>query len=297
VAVLSVSLPLVQIQCQDLTPRAYLITPSGMNAVVMAYSHSAGSVFADTAVPIEDFRARLHLPSLSFYRAFSLLGRSANLAVALPYASGDLRATAGGAEAAIRRSGLADTRFRLSVNLLGAPAMRLAQFVQWREKSTLGASVTVAAPTGQHDPAKLVNPGLNRWAFKPEIGLARRFGNWTLDLYGGGWFFTSNKRFFPGNSRREQSPVAAGEAHLIRYLNRRCWLSLDTNYWIGGQTRVNGAPKDDYQRSSRVGTTFALPLNENQTLKFSYSRGAYIRIGGDYRNLSMAWQYSWIRGL
>jgi len=26
----------------------------------------------------------------------------------------------------------------------------------------------------------------------------------------------------------------------------------------------------------------------------SYSKGTYIRFGGDYHNLQVAWQYSWI---
>jgi hypothetical protein len=42
------------------------------------------------------------------------------------------------------------------------------------------------------------HPGANRWAFKPEVGLSRRWGPWVLDAYGGMWFFTENPEFFYG---------------------------------------------------------------------------------------------------
>jgi len=50
----------------------------------------------------------------------------------------------------------------------------------------------VVAPTGQYDPTKLINWGINRWAFKPELGYSQRWGKWVLDAYGGVWFYTEN---------------------------------------------------------------------------------------------------------
>ena len=50
----------------------------------------------------------------------------------------------------------------------------------------LGASLKVISPTGQYDPTKLINWGINRWAFKPEFGYSQRFGKkWILDGYAG----------------------------------------------------------------------------------------------------------------
>jgi hypothetical protein len=48
------------------------------------------------------------------------------------------------------------------------------------------------------------------------------------------------------------------------------------------------------QTSSRLGVTFALPITKHQALKFAYSAGTYIRFGGNYQNVQVAWQYSWI---
>lgn len=54
--------------------------------------------------------------------------------------------------------------------------MKLPAFVKYRERTIVGASVTMVTPTGQFDPGRLVNPGAHRWGFKPETGVARRLG-------------------------------------------------------------------------------------------------------------------------
>ena len=61
------------VHAQDLTPRAYLITPKGSNAVTLSYSFSTGSVFTDSTLPITDFKARFHAQVFSYYT--TLLGR------------------------------------------------------------------------------------------------------------------------------------------------------------------------------------------------------------------------------
>jgi hypothetical protein len=39
---------------------------------------------------------------------------------------------------------------------------------------------------------------------------------------------------------------------------------------------------------------FARALSRHQSLKLSYSKGAYVRFGGNFHGLSVAWQYSWL---
>jgi hypothetical protein len=260
----------------------------------VSYSYQSGSVFTDPTVPVTDFKVRFHAQVFSYYHAFRFLGRSANIVGALPYAVGKFEGKVMDSERQTDRSGLADIRARFAVNLRGGPAMRPREYAEWREKSTLGVSLTAVIPSGQYDPARVINPGSHRWAFKPELGFSRRVGNWSVDLYGGAWLFGTNQSYFPGQSIREQAPVGAGEAHLIRHLTRRFWISADANFWTGGRTTVNDNRNRDYQKNSRVGVTAAVPVNRQQSIKVSYNQGAYIAIGGDYRNLSVAWQYSWL---
>jgi hypothetical protein len=52
--------------------------------------------------------------------------------------------------------------------------------------------------------------------------------------------------------------------------------------------------KRDQQRNSRIGATVSIPVNRHHSVKFSYSQGAYVTIGGDFRTITAAWQYGWI---
>lgn len=126
----------------------------------------------------------------------------------------------------ITRSGLGDMRARLAVNLVGGPALNLREFATRKPRTTLGASLVVAAPTGQYAPSKLINIGANRWAFKPELGLSHPHGRWFFELYGGAWFFTENDNFY-GGQKRKQDPILSFQAHVAYSFKRRLWLSAD----------------------------------------------------------------------
>ena len=286
---------------QDLAPRAYIITPIHSNAVTFTYSFYTGNILFDGEIPITGATATTSVPVLSLTHSLQIFGRSANFTASLPYGVGNFRGTVVGAETKAYRSGLLDSSFRLSVNLKGGPAMGVQDFLEWQQKTLVGVSLKVVAPTGQYDPTKLINLGANRWAFKPEVGLSRRWGHWVLDTYAAVWFFTTNHDFFsrnqfsPGTNTQTQNPIFAFEGHLSYDVKRRLWASFDGNFWVGGRTSLNGVENPGtQQRNSRVGCTVSVPVSKHQSLKVSYNRGAYIRYGGNYDNASVAWQYSWV---
>jgi hypothetical protein len=289
---------------QDLAPRAYVISPVGSNALTLGYTYNTGELLFEGAVPITDSTARLSAPYAAGYRSFSLAGRSANVLAALPYGVGTFEGKFLGSEKSVYRSGLFDTSVRASVNLLGGPAMTLQEIraKKWRQKTLLGVSLKVIAPTGQYDPTKLINLGSNRWTFKPELGFSQAVGHWEFDAYASVWFFTENPEFFSRNEyvgegtyAQTQDPIGAAELHVSYDVRPRYWVSLDGNFWYGGRTSLNGVenPKT-LQKNSRVGITGSFPVTRHGALKLSYARGAYIRFGGDYQIFSAAWQYSWI---
>jgi len=271
-----------------------VIAPVNTNAVVLSWVYNTGGILLDPTIPITDVQAQFQTPIVSLYRTFGFFGRSANVTASLPYAYGNFQGKVREMAGQISRSGLGDTRVRLSVNLYGGPAMELREYAKYHERIVVGASITMVAPSGQYDPAKLVNIGTNRWAFKPEMGLSRRWGRWALDAYVGAWLFTNNAQFFPGNSIRKQNPMPSGEFHFGYYVRPRLWVTFDSNLWLGGNTVVNGVENDDRARNSRVGGTASIPINRHQSFKFSASRGAAVRIGGNFTSISAGWQYSWI---
>ena len=289
---------------QDLSPRAYVITPVKSNAVNLGYSYNHGELLFAGTVPITDATGKLSVPSVAYYHSFSLLGRSANVLAALPYGVGTFEGRVlEQEERSIYRSGLFDSQFRFSVNLLGGPAMSLPEMRQWRQKTLLGVSLKVIPPTGQYDPTKLINLGSNRWTFKPELGFSHTFGgHWVVDAYGSVLFFTENPEFFSNNPEfntgtqaQTQDPIGAVEIHLSYDVRPRLWVSLDGNFWYGGKTSLNGVENPvTLQQSSRIGVTASFPVTRHQSVKVSYAQGAYVRFGGNYRIASVAWQYAWI---
>jgi hypothetical protein len=286
---------------QDLAPRAYLVTPKHSNAVTLSYSYFSGDLLLDGALPITGATAKISVPVFSFTHSLNFFGRSANFTASLPYGVGNFRGTVVGAETSAYRSGALDSTYRFSVNLKGGPAMDLQQFRNWGQKLLLGLSFKMVVPSGQYDPTKLINYGSNRWALKPEIGLSRRWGHWVTDTYGAVWFFTMNhdflsrNQFASGTNTQEQKSIFAFEGHLSYDVRPRLWASLDGNFWVGGRSSLNGVENpNSVQRNSRIGGTVSVPVSNRQSVKFSYNRGAYIRYGADYQNVSVAWQYSWV---
>jgi len=289
--------PFMRLSAQDLAPRAYLITPRSSNAVTLTWSFYDGSLEVNGAVPITGATALYNIPVFTYYHSLSFFGRSANITASLPYGVGTFRGDVLGVSREAYRSGLLDLSLRFSVNLLGGPAMTLKDFMKWRQKTLLGASIKVLAPTGQYSPRQLVNWGLNRWAIKPEIGYSQRlWREWIVDAYAGVWFYTTNSEFpvRPIPLPQTQAPIGSFEGHLSRNFGLRTWASLDGNFWFGGVTTLNGVRNaGTRQSSSRLGGTVAFPITERQSIKIAYSGGTYIRFGGNYQNLQVAWQYSW----
>ena len=283
---------------QTLAPRAYAITPADANAITLSWSFFDGGLNFNGTVPITGATGTYHIPTLSYYHSFSLFGRSANITGFLPYGVGTFQGSVLGNHQQIYRSGLLDLELRFSVNLKGGKAMSAQEFANWKQKTLLGASLTMIAPTGQYDPMRLVNWGIHRWAIKPELGYSRRWGNWLLDGYGGVWFYTTNNEFFsvPNPQRQTEQPIGSFEGHLsYDFSKQRCWVSLDGNFWFGGATSLNGTSNPGTrQTSSRIGGTAAFPLSRHQSIKISYSNGTYVRFGGNYQSVSLAWQYSWL---
>ncbi|HEU4767785.1 MAG TPA: transporter, partial [Pyrinomonadaceae bacterium] len=225
-------------------------------------------------------------------RTFNLAGRQANVAVLAPYIWGTAKGTVFEDNVSVRRSGGGDLRLRFSALLAGGEAMKPKEFATRKPGLIVGTSLSIIAPTGQYDPARLVNPGSNRWAFKPEVGISKPRGRWTLEMMAGTWLFTPNRDFLAG-ARREQKPLLSLQAHVIYTLRPRMWLSVDGTYFTGGRTKTNDVLNEDRQRNTRIGATFSFPLTRRQSIKLAWAKGVTTRVGGDLNMFAAGWQYAW----
>ncbi len=277
---------------QELEPRAYSPSPVGTNFLVIAYARTTGGVLFDPSLPFSDVQARLNAGVLGYGRTFSAFGRSASAAVAVPYVWGDVEGNVGEERREVSRSGPGDARFRLSMNLVGGPALTPAEFVKRTPRTTMGASLVIVPPVGEYHPDKLINIGSNRWSFKPELGMVYPLDRWYLEGYAGVWLFTDNDDFF-GGQRREQDPIASFQGHVSYAFRPRLWLALDATYYTGGRTTVDGTRNADLQANSRVGLTLSVPIGARQSMKVTWSDGASTRLGTDFTTIGIAWQYVW----
>jgi hypothetical protein len=91
---------------QDLAPRAYIITPKKLNAIIVTWSYNNGGVNLDGTVPITGATGTFNTPVFSYYHSFGLFGRSANITAALPYAVGTFQGELEGQHHSVYRSGL-----------------------------------------------------------------------------------------------------------------------------------------------------------------------------------------------
>ena len=284
--------PSTPVSAQELVPAAYTATPVGVNLLTVSGLYNSGDISFDPSAPIEDASARISAGSVGYARTFGLFNRSANITLIAPYVVGDVEGLVSGEQTSVNRSGRGDAVVRFGVNLLGAPAMDLEAFREYRQSTLLGASLLVRVPTGEYDSSKLINIGANRWGFKTEIGVTHVVGKWGLDAYLGGWFFTDNTNFFGGDTR-SQDPILSTEAHARYFINGKWWASLDANFWHGGRSTVNGVEKDDQQQNSRLGLTLAWQVARQHGLRFAASRGAITRIGGDFASVGVSYSYNW----
>jgi hypothetical protein len=289
---LSALLPIAPLRAQQLEPRAYAPSPVGLNLLLAGDSVSTGDLSFDPSLPVTNGNANLNVAFAGYLRTLDLFGRSANLGFAVPYARGDVSGLYAGQYVAVHRSAFGDPSVRLAVNLYGAPAMTPREFAAYHEQTIVGVSLVVVAPLGAYDSTKLINVGSNRWAFKPQLGLSRALGPWTLEADFAVWLYTDNTDFWNGKLRH-QDPIGALQLHAIYTIRPRMWVAVDSTYYNGGRTMINGKQNFDLQQNSRAGITLALPIGRQQSVKIAYSVGARTTIGGDFKTVGVSYQYLW----
>jgi len=283
-------------RAQDIEPRQYANTPVGVNFLVSGYAYTQGGLSFDPALPATDPDLETNSAVLGFARSLDFWGRSGKVDFVAPYTWLSGTAELDGEPISRRISGFADPRFRLSVNLYGAPSLTMKEFPAFQQDLIVGAALQVSVPWGQYDDTRIVNIGTNRWFFKPSLGVSKAVGPWILEATAAVTLHTDNTDFY-GGQIREQDPLYAGEAHVIRSFGRGIWGSIDATYFTGGSTTVDDVAKRDLQRNWRIGATLALPVNARNSVKLYGSSGVAARTGNDFDLLGVAWQYRWGGGI
>jgi len=279
---------------QDLDPRAYIRVPVNTNTLIAGYSYTYGDILIDPTVPLENMEATAHSASFGYARSFNLFGLSSQVMAVVPYSWAEASATISGQQQSITRSGLSDSRLRLSVLVLGGPAVGIKEFMTADKKTIVGVSLNISVPTGEFFSDKLINLGANRWSFKPEVALSQPIGKrWLVDIYSGVWLFTTNNSFYPGSSSRSQEALGSFQAHISYNITPRFWVAYNTTWYIGGKSSIDGLYYDDWQNNTRIGLTAVMPVGKSNSIKLAASTGAVVRVGQDFTAFTVGWQHSW----
>ena len=281
---------------QDIEPRAYSNAPVGVNFLIAGWGYTRGGLSFDPALPVTDEKLHTSNAVVAYARVLDLWGMSGKFDVIAPYTWLSGSAVYKGEPVQRVVNGLADPAFRLTINLCGAPAMNLREFAGYEQDLIVGTSLRVIPPVGQYDDTRIVNIGLNRWSFKPEVGVSKAVGPWTLELTFAATFFTDNKDFYNGGIR-SQDPLYSLQGHAIYAFRSGIWASLDATYFTGGRTTVNGVLGNDLQQNWRLGATLAYPVDRYNSVKLYASSGVSSRTGNDFDLIGIAWQYRWGGGL
>ncbi len=278
-----------RLQAQELEPRAYAANPINVGFVVGGFGYTTGGVVTDPSIPITDVKAELYTISVGAGGTFSFLGRTASASLGVPFVWGDVSGLVGETADSITRSGFADIRLRLALNVVGGPARTLQEFVRRKPSTLVGVSLHIAAPTGEYMPDKLVNLGTNRRAFKPEVGISQPVGKWTLEAALGAWLFTTNSDFYGGQVKK-QDPLVSLQAHVGYTVRPGLWAAANATFFSGGRAELDGVPAPERTESSRIGFTVSVPVIRNNSIKVSWSTGATVRTGSDFDTFAVAWQ-------
>ena len=250
-------------------------------------------MLTDPSVPIQDIEAKLDAGVAGYGRTFGVMGHQASAVLVMPYIWGDISGNVFEEARSVTRSGVGDIKLRLAVNLIGGEAMTPKEFMKRTPRTTLGASLSISAPTGQYDPDKLINLGTNRWAFKPEIGLTIPHGRWMFDAFAGVWLFSCQPGLlwrgasragsdadFAGTRELHVSPAAvAGARHhvLLRWRNQREWCCRQTT-----ERKIPASGSRSHCRWGRA-------TRSNSTV----SKGATARLGSNFTTYGIGWQHTW----
>jgi len=282
---------------QDLEPRRWGHLPTDLNMIAIGYAYTDSFVYFSPFWKITNTSARINSYAVNALHSFDLAGKSARVSFLLPFVSGRWEGDVDNEFEVVHRNGFSDPRFRFSVNLYGAPALKGKEYAQYRAEHTtntvVGASVAVSVPLGQYYEDELINISGNRWVVRPQIGVVHSRGPWSFELTGSVFLFTDNKNFVD-NARLEQRTLYSAQAHVIYDFKPGLWASLSTGYGVKGRVYLEGEKTAFEVDNWLWAASFGFPIGKSQSVKVTWLSGRTQNdVGRDADNLLIAWSIRW----
>ena len=281
----------------DLEPRRWTTLPEDTKVIGIGYAHSSGNFNLDPVLQLEETTFSGNAVFLSHVNSFVIGDKKARFDALLPLKDIKWKGLLSGSPASAERTGLGDPRLRLSVNLLDISSPGSNKVGTEPSKpatnTVLGAAIAVTLPLGEYYSDRLLNIGENRFTVRPQVGVVHTYGSWSYELTGSIFYYTDNNDFFNG-STREQEPIYALQAHVVKNFRPGLWASLSAGYGKGGKSKINGIQKNDERRNLLTALSLGIPLSKTQGLKFSYIHSNnQNEIGSDSENIAVSWSVAY----
>lgn len=241
-----------------------------MHVLSAGYGRTVGDLFLDPVLLVENAEIDVHSAELSYVHSFSIASKPLRFDALIPWLNARWKGLLDGAPASVTRVGFADPVIRLSVNLVGAPAVgpaELRKYVKSRPVNTVvGVAVAIALPLGEYLEDKLLNLGQNRLTVRPQVGVVHTRGPWSYELTGSAFFYSDNDECFNGN-RLEQDPLYTVQSQLTREFKPGLWASLSAGYGWKSRSKVNGERKNDERGIFLSTLSVGIPVGGKQGFK------------------------------
>jgi hypothetical protein len=285
-----------QARAQFTDPHNYDNTPVATNQVELAYTYARSDVSIDTGLVIAGAKFNLNAGTIDYSHYFGLANHLIWVNGSVPIAG--LSGSVTGTNIRGSVNGAADSSYQVAALLKGGPALRVADFDNYKPETIVGVSFSVAAPSGQYNGNKILNLGSNRWLFRPEIALSHPFGpeqKWQLDTYANCEFYTDDASY-RGTKVLSEQPLPGFEGHLSYSFNDKLWAALDTRYSVRGDTSINGVDQNDSQENFIIGSEVNLALNLQHSLVFEFAKAVVHRNGTAYTGFTVKYDFVWGKG-
>ena len=277
-------------------PRTYQNTPVGINQLELAYAYVRSNTSIDTSLVVSGAKFNLNQGLIDYSRYFALLHHMAWVEASVPIAN--LSGSIADTDITGSTTGTGDSGYTAAILLKGGPALTPEQFANAKTTTSIGLSLSTAAPTGQYDPKKLLNLGSYRWSFKPELAISKPFGpgqRWVFDAYANSYLYTDNTSYRGAQILRQRAHLGL-EAHLSYTFNNTIWASLDTRDSFGGETTVSGVNQGNRQQNFIVGTEVVVSPNSQNSFTFEFAKAAVHKNGPSLTGFSVKYDYIWGKG-
>lgn len=265
--------------------RAYHLRPEGASDISLALTllHAQGTIDLGLGDEATEVNASVLTPT--YRHTFDVMGNVGAVLIGLPVGNVSFESSSGFVDVDDARIAQGDLLVGGVLGLVGAPALSLMEYVQHKPGFQAMFATKLFLPTGDYDPDRIVNMGLNRWSFQASLPISYALGDtmidpelMTFEVRPVVHIFGDNDDPFGPATVMSQEPIFGVEGHITRNFGNSVWAAVDGYYETGGETSLNGVARGDGLETLALGATLGLVLSPSIAMRLSYRELVYSNI-------------------